>query len=108
MSPINIFVIRSTDETPPTIEQCPASGIKYVDTVDTNTQEVILGGNATAASGKSIVSSTVTPSSFTLSKDTLYDVVNVKQEVTDDQGITAECSFQYLIKRECHYHNTCL
>ena len=92
-----------TDETPPTIEACPQSETVYVDTENMNVEKTVVGGNATAAMGKTVQSNTVTPSTYTLSTATVNDVITFKQEVVDDQGFTAECSFQYLIKRKFYY-----
>ena len=88
-----------TDERPPTID-CPKSEVKYVDAEYTHVTETVTAGNATAAGTKLIVTNTVSPSIYTLSKDHLYTVTNFKQEVTDDQGFKAVCLFQYFIKRK--------
>ena len=66
-----------TDERPPTID-CPKSEVKYVDTEDTHVTETVTAGNAAAAGAKLIVTNTVSPSTYTLSKDNLYTVTNFK------------------------------
>ena len=92
-----IHCIYFTDENLPKVV-CPGSEDKYVD--DKVTTETVTATNATAAESKRIVTDTISPNSYTLSKDNLYEVINLKHEATDDQGLTAVCSFQYLIKRE--------
>ena len=88
-----------TDERLPTIV-CPESEVKYVDAEATDTTETVTAINATAAGDKHIVTNYTSPDAFTLSKAHLYEVINLTQEATDDQGLTAVCSFQYLIRRE--------
>jgi len=91
--------ICSTDEQLPDIE-CPNSEVKYVDPEDTHAVKPIPVMNATAKGDKHIENNTVTPSTYTLSKDNLYKVINLKQEATDNQGFKAVCSYQYIFKRE--------
>ncbi|KAI0235031.1 hypothetical protein LSAT2_014568 [Lamellibrachia satsuma] len=105
MTKIHCFYF--TDETLPTIV-CPQSEVKYVDADDKVTTENVTAGSATAAEGKRIVTDVISPKTYTLSKDHLYEVINLKQEATDNQGLTAVCSFQYLIKREYPGPHGCL
>ena len=99
--------IYFTDERLPSIV-CPQSEVKYVDAEDTHTTETVTAINATAAGNKHIVTGIISPNTYTLSKDHLYEVINLKQETTDDQGLTAVCSFQYLIKCEYPGPHGCL
>ena len=93
--------ICSTDEQLPNIT-CPHSEVKYVDSGDTPAVETVPVMNATAKGDKHIETNTVTPSTYTLSKDNIYKVINLKQEATDNQGFKAVCSYQYIFKRECY------
>jgi len=93
------FCFCFTDERLPTID-CPNSEEKTVDANDTHVVENVTVINATAAGSKHIVPDIVNPSTYTLSKDNLNNVITLTQEATDDQGFKAVCSFQYLIKRE--------
>ena len=99
------LVCLSADETPPTIVKCPVSGFKYVDTENQNDEKREKNPNVTAADGKTIATNKVTPTTYTLSKNTLNDVITLKQEVVDNQGFKAECTFQYVIKGK---FNACL
>ena len=94
-----------TDEHLPTID-CPNSGIKYVDNENTDTTETVTPGKAIAKGDKHVLTkdNVVSPSTYTLSKETLYKVITVKQEATDDQGFKAVCLFQYIIKREYYVY----
>ena len=94
-----------TDERLPTID-CPKSGIKYVDNENIDKTEKVTPGTATAKGDKHVLTkdNIVSPSTYTLSKDTLYKVITVKQEATDDEGFKAVCLFQYIIKREYYVY----
>ena len=91
-----------TDERLPTIKQCPHSTTLYV-----NVDDIIeaKADKAIATGGKHIVTDFINPNNITFSKNHLYEVINLKQEATDDQGFKAICSFQYLIRRELYYMN---
>ncbi|KAK2173065.1 hypothetical protein NP493_905g00052 [Ridgeia piscesae] len=94
-----VVEVHVYDEHLPTID-CPNSGIKYVDNENTDTTETVTPGKATAKGDKHVLTkdNIVSPSTYTLSKETLYKVITVKQEATDDQGFKAVCLFQYIIK----------
>ena len=91
--------ICSTDEQLPDIT-CPNSEVKYVDSGDTHSVKTVTVMNATAKGNKHIETNTVTPSTYTLSNENIYKVINLKQEATDNQGFKAVCSYQYIFKRE--------
>jgi len=79
---------------------CPNSEEMTVDANDTYVVENVTVINATAAGNKYIVSDIVNPSTYSLSKDNVNNVITLTQEATDNEGFKAVCSFQYLIKRE--------
>ena len=54
--------------------------------------------NVTVADGKTIATNEVTPKTYSLSKNTVNEVITLRQEVVDNQGFKAECTFQYVIK----------
>ncbi|KAI0233875.1 hypothetical protein LSAT2_015885 [Lamellibrachia satsuma] len=88
MTASKIHCTYFTDERLPIIV-CPESEVKFVDAEATDTTETVTAVNATAAGDKHIVANYTSPDAFTLSKAHLYEVINLTQEATDDQGLTA-------------------